>query len=344
MAPSESARKLRWGILSTGGMACGKMIPAIGRSELGVVAGVVSRDPARAAVVAEQCGAQAFDDLDALLASPDIDAIYNPLPTAQHVPVTRRAVAAGKHVLCEKPIAMTLSEALSLRDLPAGGPHVMEAYMVRHHPQWHHLRGMLQDGQVFGALQSIQASFCYGLTDPNAGTNRADEGGGALLYVGGYPIVVARYLLGSEPFRVLMTDARDAQLGTDTICTGIVDFGGGLHLSFNLGTAGGRHQSVRLIGTHGHVHVQIPFNTPETADVALYTDRSDDLSGAGRDTITIPAIDQFAAEADHFAAAILNGTAPDYGVEDAIANMRVIEAARLSAAQNRWVHLDELPA
>ena len=334
-------RKLKWGILSGGWMSADKMVPAILRSQYGEVAAISSRSLEDAQLLAACCGgAAAYQSIEELLADPNVEAVYNPLPTRLHVPVTLQAVAAGKHVLCEKPIALSAGEASQLRQLDPDGPRVMEAFMVRHHPQWALVKELCETGRL-GTVRAIQSSFCYFNDDPNSGTNRAADGGGALLYVGCYPIVIGRFLWQCEPERVLAASVIDDRFGTDADTTAIVDFGKGRTLSFHVSTHSARNQSVRLIGEKGHLSVQIPYNTPETENVSISLDCSDDLTGASAEHIMVPAADHYAAEADAFALSVLEGLPVPYGIDDALANMAALDAAQLSAKEGRWVALKE---
>ncbi|WP_421853569.1 Gfo/Idh/MocA family protein [Oricola sp.] len=334
------ARRIRWGILSTGMMACEKMVPAIARSQFGDVVAIASRDADAARMAAQNHGIARFhDSYDSLIADPEVDAIYNPLPTRMHVPVTLAAARAGKHVLCEKPIAMDSADASLLAALRGSDVQVMEAFMIRHHPQWLLARSLVRAGEL-GPVRAIQSSFCYRNDDPVSGTNRAEDGGGALLYVGCYPIVVGRFIFECEPLRILATSRYSDNFGTDTDTTGVADFGDGRHLSFHVSTATARNQSVIIMGGEKHLSLTIPYNTPETEAVEVLVDGSGDLSGRYAERHVIPTADHYALEADALAKAVLGIEPLPYGIDDALANMRALDAARLSARENRWVDIE----
>lgn len=330
---------LRWGFLSTGWLTEEKMLPAIQRSQLGVPGGLVSRNPERAAEVAERFGIpKTYSSIDDMLADGTVDVIYNALPTGMHVPMTLRAVEAGIPVLCEKPIGMTADDAQALMALDPEGPLVMEAFMIRHHPQWHFVRNMVAKEKL-GKLRAVQTSYCYFNDNPNSGTNRPEDGGGALLFVGCYTVLVGRMLFGCEPRRVTASATIDPRFGTDTDVTGVLDFGPGQSLSFHISTHSAWNQSVRVIGENKFLTFQIPYNTFETDAVTVEINGS-----AGRDqtdiqTVTFPAADQYANEADDFVRAILGEAPLPYSLEDAMANMRVLDALRLAAEEGRWVEL-----
>jgi len=226
---------VRWGVVSTAKIATEKVLPGMLKSRQIRVTAIASRDEKRARRWARKLGIpRAYGSYDALLADPEIEAIYNPLPNHLHVPMTLAAARAGKHVLCEKPIGLTAGEAEALRGLPQG-VLVAEAFMVRHHPQWQEVRRRAASGAL-GEVHAIQVFFSYFNVDPKDVRNQADIGGGALLDIGCYPGVVARYIFGAEPERAVALIERDPKFGTDRLTTGIVDFGNGRRLDFTVST------------------------------------------------------------------------------------------------------------
>src|SRR5688500_5977969 len=224
------ARKIRWGVISTALIGTKKVIPGMQRSQRGTVEAIASRDAERAKRIAAELGIpKAYGSYEELLADPDIDAVYNPLPHNLHVPWTVAAVRAGKHVLCEIPFAMTAGEAAALRAL-AGGRHVMEAFMIRFHPQWLKARALVRQGAV-GELRAVQVFFAYDNRDPANIRNMRETGGGALMDIGCYGIVSGRFCLEAEPQRVIALIDRDSSFGTDRLSSVIADFGGGRQLA-----------------------------------------------------------------------------------------------------------------
>ena len=197
--------KIRWGIISTAKIGTSRVIPAMQRGELCEIAAIASRDLARAKEVAAELGIpKAYGSYEEMLADGEIEAIYNPLPNHLHVPVSLQALEAGKHVLCEKPIALTSGEGQKLVDAARSRPElkVMEAFMYRHHPQWQRAREIVRGGGV-GKLRTIQAFFSYFNDDPANIRNQADIGGGGLMDIGCYPISVSRFIFEAEPQRAL---------------------------------------------------------------------------------------------------------------------------------------------
>jgi predicted dehydrogenase len=326
---------VRWGIISTANIATEKVLPGMLKSRQLRILAIASRDEKRARRWARKLGIpRAYGSYEALFADPEIEAVYNPLPNHLHVPMTAAAARAGKHVLCEKPIALTASEAETLSDLPRD-ILVAEAFMVRHHPQWQEVRRRATSGAL-GQLQAIQVFFSYFNVDPKDVRNQADIGGGALLDIGCYPVVVARYLFGAEPERAIALIDRDPNFGTDRLTTGIVDFGGGRRLDFTVSTQSVLHQRVDVVGTKGRIEVAIPFNAPQGKSMRIYVDKGQKLAGAAAKTVTMKAADQYRLQGEAFSRAIRGIQPLDFGVEDAIRQMRVLDALFRSAKSGRW--------
>lgn len=328
---------IQWGILSTSNLAVQKVIPATQASTLGEVAAIASRSAEAGQRVAAQLGIpRYYASYEALLADPAITAIYNPLPNHLHVEWTIKALAAGKHVLCEKPIALNATDAQRLAEAAATYPQlkVMEAFMYRFHPQWDIARDTIRAGAI-GELRTITTIFSYFNSDPTNIRNQADIGGGALLDIGCYATSVARYLFGAEPLRVVGTIERDPQLHTDRFDSGILDFGVGT-ATFTIATQLTSFQRVTALGTKGSVTIEIPFNAPPDLPCHVVITSGD----ASREELT-QAVDQYTLQADAFARAIIDDTPVPTPLTDAVANMRVLDALVQSAeTQHGWVALD----
>ncbi|WP_432346927.1 Gfo/Idh/MocA family oxidoreductase [Shinella yambaruensis] len=330
-------RTIRWGILGCAGIAAKAVIPAIQSSRLGRVEAIASRDPDRATAMAARFGiAKAYGDYEAMLADPDIDAIYNPLPNHLHVPMTIRALEQGKPVLCEKPIALDAAQAMKLAAVQeAVGLPVAEAFMVRHHPQWKKARALIAEGRL-GEVRAIQTIFSYYLDDPQNVRNQADIGGGGLFDVGCYAINTARFLFDAEPLRAIALMERDPVFGTDRLTSGLLAFPGGRQLAFTCSTQLALTQKVTVLGTRGRLDIPVPFNAPADEPTVLVLDDGRDLAGGGCEEIAIGPVDQYREQADAFAEAVLSGKPLETGLDDAIANMRAIDALFRSAAHGRW--------
>ncbi len=329
-------RKVKWGVLGVANIATEKVIPAMQMSELCDIAAIASRDLAKARTAAEGLGIErAYGSYEHLLADPAIEAVYNPLPNELHVPWTLRALAAGKHVLCEKPIALDANEARQLIEArERSGRLVAEAFMVRCHPQWRRARELVQTGAI-GAASAIQTFFSYRLLDPDNVRNRP-PGGGGLYDIGCYAVVTARYIFGAEPSRVVASLDRDAQFGTDRLVSAIVEFPNGRHLTFSVATQLSAHQRVTIVGDGGRIEIAIPFNAPPDRPTRITIDDGADLFGGGARVEEFPVCDQYALQGDAFSRALLGQAPLEFPIEDAIANMRVIDALFRSAEFGSW--------
>jgi predicted dehydrogenase len=329
-------KKIRWGVLSTANIGVKKVLPAMQRGQLSSIAAIASRDLAKARAVATQLDIPtAYGSYEELLADPNIDAIYNPLPNQLHVPWTIKAAEAGKHVLSEKPIAMSADEARTLLAVrERTGVLIGEAFMIRSHPQWLRVRALMDEGRI-GTLRSVAAYFSYFNTDPANIRNQPETGGGALYDIGCYCIQSARYAFGAQPTRVCGLIDRDPQLGTDRLTSALLDFPAG-HAIFTASTQLVPYQRVHLFGTQGRIEIEIPFNAPPDRPTRLFIDDGSDITGARIVTETFPVVDQYTLQGDAFSRAILEGTPVPVSLEEGIANMAVIDAIFASAKSRQW--------
>lgn len=330
-----SIRKVRWGILSTANIGMQKVTPAIMKSAHSEVVAIASRDLGKAQAAAAQLGIpKAYGSYEELFADPDIDAIYNPLPNHLHVPMTIAATKAGKHVLCEKPIALSAAEAESLRQCPPDRI-VLEAFMVRFHPQWSRARDIIRSGEL-GEVRAINAVFTYFNADPANVRNQADIGGGGIMDIGCYPITAARYLFEGEPKRVVSLVERDENFGTDRLASVIADFGAGRLLNFICSTQTAGHQRVQVLGSKAKLEIIIPFNAPPDERTAITIDIGAPFDGSLARREILPAVDQYTEQAEAFALAVLGEKPLPWGIEDAIASMKVIDAIFASEKTGAW--------
>lgn len=328
---------VRWGILSTAKIGREKVIPAMQSSKLCKIAAIASRDLARAKQVAADLGIpKAYGSYEELIADPDIEAIYNPLPNHLHIPWTAKAAEAGKHVLCEKPIALTAAEAqtlIEIRDRTA--KLIEEAFMVRHHPQWLRAREWVREGRI-GRLRAIQAFFSYTNLDPANIRNQADIGGGGLYDIGCYPITTSRFLFESEPKRVMALIERDPELKTDRLSSAILDFEQG-QATFTCSTQLVPYQRMQAFGTKGRIEIEIPFNAPPDKPCRIsIDDGSSAPSTASAVTESVDVIDQYMVQGDDFSLAVRGAQALEFTLENAVRNMAVIDALFRSAETGQW--------
>ena len=328
------ASVLRWGILSTADIATRKVIPGIRTADRNEIVAIASRDAERVRVVAERLDIpRAHGTYEALLADPDVDAVYIPLPNHMHADWTIAAVESGKHVLCEKPLATTAADAQRMVDAArAAGVHLMEAFMYRHHPSWVAVRELVRSGRI-GRLTAIQTWFSYFNDDVANIRNIHEFGGGALFDIGCYAVNLSRMLFDGEPTRVAATLRRDPQLGVDVLVSAILDFDGGI-ASFTTSTRTETDQRVDVYGTAGRISVGIPFNIPPDRPTRIFlTAGGDPPVAPATEVIEFPTADPYGVQAERFAAAILDGGPNPLPPEDAVANLLVIESIFAAADQ-----------
>lgn len=324
-----------WGVLGTARIGLNKVIPAMQRSGIVELRAIASRSQAAAEAAAQRLGIpHAHEGYEALLADPAIEAIYNPLPNHLHVPLTLAAARAGKHVLCEKPIALDASEARQLQAC-ATRVRIAEAFMVRHHPQWARVRELANEGRI-GTPRVIQAAFSFFNDDPADIRNQPSIGGGALYDIGCYAVVAGRHVFGAEPLRAVALFDRDPALGVDRTTSGLLDFGAGRQLSFSVSTQCCSHQRVTVLGTRGRIELEIPFNAPQGATSRIRVDSTGALDGSGIAVETLPQVDQYQLMVEDFSRAVRAEPAAFWGVDDAILQMAVIDALRRSETTDAW--------
>jgi predicted dehydrogenase len=318
-------KKTVWGVLSTAKIGTGKVIPALMQSDLIRVKGIASREARAAQEAAGKLGLEAaYGSYEDLLADPEIEVIYNPLPNHLHVPMTLAAARAGKHVLCEKPMALNAREIGQLAEMTSK-VHIMEAFMVRHSLQWLEARRLIREGAI-GAPKIIQSWFSYNNTDANNIRNKVEWGGGGLMDIGCYPIVAGRFFFEAEPVRVMALISRDATFGTDTLTSGLLDFGGGRQLTFAVSTALTPGQAVMIMGEKARLSLSIPFNQPPDAPQVITVDDGQSFNGATAVTHTLQPSNQYTLMGEAFTRAVTGEAPLPYGIEDARLNMRIIDA------------------
>ncbi|HEX3354183.1 MAG TPA: Gfo/Idh/MocA family oxidoreductase [Terriglobales bacterium] len=330
------ANKVRWGVLSTAAIGLKKVIPGMQRGKWTEVSAIASRDRRRADEAARALGiARSYGSYEELLADPEIEAVYNPLPNQLHVPWSIKAAEAGKHVLCEKPLSLTVAEAktlLAVRDRT--GVKIGEAFMVRTHPQWLRTRELIGSGRI-GALRSVVGFFSYFNRDAANIRNIPHYGGGGMMDIGCYPITTSRFIFDEEPSRVLGLVERDPEMKIDRLASAILDFPSG-QSTFTCSTQLVPYQRMQFLGTKGRIEIEIPFNAPVDRPGRIFIDDGRDLFGGGVVTESFPVCDQYTIQADAFSRAVREGTEVPVSLEDAVKNMAVIEAVLRSAESSRW--------
>jgi predicted dehydrogenase len=328
--------KVRWGVLSTAKIGTQKVIPAMQAGTYCAITAIASRNAEKAREAASQLGiSKAYGSYEELLADPEVDAVYNPLPNHLHVPWSIKALEAGKHVLCEKPIALTAAEAQDLLDAAHEHPQlkVMEAFMYRHHPQWQRAQKLVVDGEI-GDPRTIQSFFSYYNVDPSNIRNVADMGGGGLMDIGCYCISLSRFIFDDEPHRVSGIVEYDPAFQVDRLASALLDFGRGT-ATFTCSTQLTPYQRVNIFGTEGRVEIEIPFNAPADRPCRMWHQRDSEI-----DEILFDVCDQYTIQGDLFSQAVLNDTDVPTPLKDAVANMKVIEAIIRSAESENWVEVN----
>ena len=314
-------KKVNWGVLSTANIGIKHVIPAMQKGTFSSVEGIASRSEVKAKEAADKLGiSKYYGSYEELLADEEIDAIYNPLPNHLHVPLTLKALEAGKHVLCEKPIAMDAKEAQELLQATKKYPDlkVMEAFMYRFHPQWELVKTWIKNGEI-GKIQTIHSIFTYYNDDPDNIRNKADVGGGGLMDIGCYNISASRYLFEEEPVDVMCEVKLDPDFGVDVLTSGILKFPSGT-ATFTCSTQASPEQQLTVFGTEGLIRMEIPFNPLE--DNSEVTLKKNGEIIKQEDTQA----NQYTLQGDAFSKAILNDTPVPTPIEDAVANMKVIDA------------------
>jgi predicted dehydrogenase len=326
-------KKVRWGVLGAASIAMRKVIPGMQKGAYSEITAIASRDKKRAEEAAGKLGiAKAYGSYEELLRDGEIEAVYNPLPNHLHVPWSVKAAEAGKHVLCEKPISLTVAEAKSLlavRDRT--GVKIGEAFMVKTHPQWLRTREIIRTGGI-GNLRAIAGVFSYFNRDPANVRHKVEWGGGGLMDIGCYPITMSRFIFGEEPTRVTGTLERDPDFGTDRLASAILEFPSGQSI-FTCGTQTAYFQRMHFLGTSGRVEIEIPWNAPNDRPCRIFI--GDQMAGAPK-IEEFPVVDQYKIQGDEFSRAIRGEREVPVPLEDAIKNMAVIEAIFKAADSGRW--------
>jgi len=328
--------KVRWGILSTAKIGLKQVIPAMQKGKFMAVTAIASRDAGKADQAAAELNIpKAYADYDSLLADSDIDAVYNPLPNHLHVPYTIKALQAGKHVLCEKPIGLNAADAQRLLDAAKQYPElkVMEAFMYRFHPQWQKAKSIVEQG-VLGEVKTIHAFFSYFNADAGNIRNKPETGGGGLMDIGCYCVSFPRFIFGSEPHSVVAVADIDPALQTDRITSGILDFGDSKTATFTCATQLEPYQRVHIFGTKGKLEIEIPVNAiaDEPAKLWLQVNKA-------TEELQTEAVNQYTLQGDAFSEAILSNTPVPTPLTDALNNMKVIDAVVKSAKDKTWVKI-----
>ncbi|MEI6876422.1 MAG: Gfo/Idh/MocA family oxidoreductase [Spirochaetota bacterium] len=326
---------VRWGIISISGHYTLRVHQPLSKLPEASIAGIASRDKAKASQAAARLGiAKSYASYAELLADPKIEAVYIPLPNDLHAEWTERALRAGKHVLCEKPIAMNAAQAKGMAALAKEkGLLLMEAFMYRFHPQWIRAKEIIDSGEL-GRIRAISSLFSYNLADPANIRNRLENGGGGIYDIGCYAVSVSRWLAGAEPLRSLALVERDPDFGTDRLSSGILDFGAA-RATFTVSTRIFPSQRVDAVGENGSLSVLLPFNAHPDVPLALEV-----TTGLGTRRIMAGPCDQYGAMFASFSRAVRSGGISPTPIEDGIANMAVLDSLFRSEKSGTWAKVE----
>ena len=328
--------KVKWGVLGVAEIAMRKVIPAMQQGECSEVVAIASRDIERARSAATKLGIpNAYGSYEDLLSDPDIEAIYNPLPNHLHVPWSIKAAEAGKHVLCEKPIGLSVQEAKVLLEARnRTGIKIGEAFMVRTHPQFRKAFELIAAGRI-GPVRSVMGYFSYYNRDPKNIRNVLEYGGGALMDIGCYLIYISRLVFNDEPSRVCGLIEFNQETGTDILSSAMLDFPAGQSV-FTCSTQVVAYQRVQILGTEGRIEIEIPFNAPPDKPCRIFIDDGVDMSGRSAEVLDFEVCNQYTIQGDLFSKSIRDGGELPVSLEGSIQNMAVIEAVLRSAKSSQW--------
>ncbi|WP_209328902.1 Gfo/Idh/MocA family protein [Lunatimonas salinarum] len=331
-------QKIRWGVLGAAKIAREKVIPAMQGKEHYEVTAIASRSYEKAKATAESLGIlKYYGSYEALINDPDIDVIYNPLPNDLHIPYTLKCIEAGKHVLCEKPLALNTEDVqLLMRARDKAGVKVGEAFMVASNPQWKKAREIIASGQL-GTLRAVQGFFSYFNRQKDNIRNIPENGGGGVWDIGCYPVFTSRFALGEEPQRLAALLDFDPDFGTDRVGSVILQYPS-VQMTFSISTQLMPYQRMMFYGEKKALEVRIPFNAPVDQPNELHIHHGDIL-GHQVEVLQLPVSDQYTEQAEEFSQAILQNTDVPVSLESAYQNTRILQAIFQAAKEERWVNL-----
>jgi len=336
-----AGRTISWGVLGTAAIAIERTMPALISAPSATLLALASRNRDKGQAVAEKLGVpRLHETYDALLADTDIDAVYIPLPNRMHYEWSVRALEAGKHVLCEKPLCMTPAEVESLRAVrDRTGKHIEEAFAFRNHPQWYKAEELLA-GDTIGAVRSVHATLAKQFFDPTDIRNNLDAGGGGLYDIGSYAISGCNQLLKRPPLRVVAALERDADFGIDRLTSALLDYGDS-HAAFTVATqsgssAWGTHQQVSVLGARGWLRFDFPFAQGRPTACRLEMGDATSVGAIPTKTFTFEPVNQYALQVERFSRFLLGQVVPTWPIEDALVTLRIVEALFESARQGVW--------
>jgi predicted dehydrogenase len=332
---------VRWGILGTAAIATSRFIPAMKSATAATLLAIASRSADKAKAVADEFGIpRYFGSYEALIDDPEIEALYVPLPNHLHVEWSARALSAGKHVLCEKPLCLTAREVVTLQAArDRSGRHIEEAFSYRNHPQWTKIGEVLAGGAI-GAPRAVQCTLAKQFLDPNDIRNNPDQGGGALYDLGSYAISACSVVFRRAPTRVIAAINRDPVWKIDRLSTALLDYGD-CHASFTVGTqtgpsAWGAHQQFSVLASNGWLRCDFPYAHGRPTACHLYVGDHTSVGCLESATYSFEPVNQYTLQVDRFSRYLRGEPVPSWPVEDSLLTLSIIEALFESARSGQW--------
>ncbi|SMO60694.1 Predicted dehydrogenase [Saccharicrinis carchari] len=326
--------RLKIGVLSVSNHLLKRIVLPLKNTKYCKIYGIASRNPKKAEAFAQKFDIEkVYADYQELIEDPIIDFVYIPLPNHLHLEWVVKAAEAGKHILCEKPIALNAQEAMQcIEAAQKNKVQLMEAFMYKFHPLWIYAKEVITTNQI-GRIMYIHTSFAYHNPAPDNIRNIKEFGGGALMDIGCYAISSSRFLLDAEPQRVMAIHQQHPEFKTDTLGSAIMDYDG-RHASYTVSTLSQANQGVDIVGSSGRIRIPVPFNT--------YVDTPSEIiinTAQGERSVSFAVCDQYGLMFDAFSECLIKKMPLPIEPTDVLNNMKVIDAVFKSAQSQQWERL-----
>jgi predicted dehydrogenase len=332
---------VRWGVLGAAAIATSRFIPAMKGAGSARLVGLASRDAGKAKAVAQEFGIpRHFGSYDALIADPEIEALYIPVPNHLHVEWSVKALAASKHVLCEKPLCLSAADVVTLqRARDRSGRYIEEAFSYRNHPQWTRIGELMGSGAI-GAPRAVQCTLAKQFLDPKDIRNNPDVGGGGLYDLGSYAISACSAIFKRAPLRVIAALDRDPQFKIDRLSTALLDYGDG-HASFTVATQAGpsawaTHQQFSVLGSNGWLRCDFPYAHGRPTPCNVFVGDHTSHGAIATQAFAFEPVNQYTLQVERFSQLLRGEAVPSWPIEDSLLTLRIIEALFESAKTDRW--------
>ncbi len=335
------ASKVQWGVLGAAAIATGRTMPAMKDAPSATLLALASRDPGKGRKVAAEFGIpRVYASYEALLADPGIDAVYVPLPNQLHFEWAMRALQAGKHVLCEKPLCISADQVVQLcAERDRTGRHIEEGFAFRNHPQWAKLDEIIAAGTI-GEVRAVHATLAKQFLDPADVRNQPGAGGGALYDLGSYAISACNLVFKRAPSRVVAALEHDPAFGIDRLSSALLDYGD-RHAAFTVATqagsdAWGTHQQFSVLGSRGWLRMNFAFAHARPTASAIEVGDSSSVGSFPTTTYTFEPANHYLLQVERFSRLLLGDAVTSWPIEDALDTIRTIEALFASARAGTW--------